>query len=488
MKAPTHVSAAAGGASLLLAWRVKGQTVLVVGGGAVAAGRVRLALEADAAVTVVAPTLTAELRVRHDRGEIEWRARPFEVADLEAAAMVMSAVDDPEVSAAVFTGCRARRIPVNVADVPDQCDFWFTSVHRRGPVQVAVSSNGQGPALAARLTREIGAALPEALEPAVDRFFALRRAVRAADPGPQASAKRMAWLTEVGRTWDYDALANLSEEELERLVADYRAGTPARAAPPPSALPWRGPGGRVALVGAGPGDPDLLTVAAARALAEADVVFADRLIPKAILQLARGELRFARKYPGRAELAQAELNREMVEAATQGRFVVRLKAGDPMVFGRGGEELAFLAEHGVEATVVPGISSALAGPVLAGVPPTHRGLANRLVVMTGQTEAGGWPDIPGYDPNASVVLLMAVGRADRLAAQMIAEGYPEDLPVLVVERAAQPEQHSLRTTLARLGPDIVHHAVRAPAVILVGRVAGFAAEAATPALAVGGDA
>ncbi len=486
-----HVAPVKGGASLLLAWRVKAQVVLIVGGGAVATGRVRRALEADGEVVVVAPEITTELRIRHERNEITWHQRSFETTDLDNAAMVMTAIDDAETSIAIYDEAKRRNIPVNVADVPHACDFWFTSVHRRGPIQVAVSSNGQGPALAARLTKEIGHDLSEELEDAVERFFVLRKAVRQAAPGPENSAKRMTWLTEVGRTWSYADLSSLSDEDVSRLVQDFLHGRPARTSAD-APVEAKAQAGSVTLVGAGPGDPDLLTVAATKALASADIVFADRLIPPAVLQLVKGRLRYARKLPGRSEQAQKEMDQEVLAAAQSGLHVVRLKQGDPLIFGRGGEEMLFFAEHGVETEIIPGLSSALSGPLLAGVPPTHRGLANRLVIMTGQTQGGGWPVVPAFDAQTTVVMLMAVGRAEQLAQQMIDKGYPAHWPAMVVERAGQPEQQSVTTTLTQLGTDIVHHALRAPAIIVVGRVAEFPQHLASfgglqPA-AVGGEA
>ena len=231
-----------GGASLMVAWRLAGRTVLVVGGGAVAAGRVRQALEADAAVVVVAPALGPELAARHARGELAWRPRPFAPADLDGADLVLACLDDPALSAELAREARARRLPINCADQPERCDFWFTSQHREGPLQLALSTGGAGPGLGARLLRELAAALPPEAAPALARFTALRARVRAQSPGPRDSPRRMAWLTALARRWPWPALAALDDDALDALTADYLAGAaPAPPSPQPDAAPQHTP-------------------------------------------------------------------------------------------------------------------------------------------------------------------------------------------------------------------------------------------------------
>lgn len=479
MSRTPEISPITGGGSLMVAWRVDRQQVLVVGGGPVAAGRVRLALEADARVVVVAPDLGAELRARHARGEFVWRARPFRDADLDGAQMVMTAIDDPQESLRIGGLCRAARIPVNVADVPYLCDFWFTSVHREGPVQIAVSSNGKGPSITSRLIRQLANQLPAGLGDAVAGFGRLRDAIRQEDPAPESSSRRMSWLGKIGRGWAYDDLAHLDEATVAHLVRAYSDG-----GAPPDGPPRGGKAATsddvvqlpsepsdVLMVGAGPGDPRMLTVEAARALAEADVVVADRLIAPEILDLIEGELRIARKLPGRSHEAQREIEDWVVGAARAGRRVVRLKQGDPFVFGRANEELDRFAAEGLRVRVLPGISSALAAPLVAGVPLTCREVADRFVVATGQGADGKRVDVSPYDPQQTLVLLMAVSRADELAEQMRARGYPADLPVALVERATQPGERIIRCKVADLATTVQRQNVCAPAVIIVGWVA-----------------
>jgi uroporphyrin-III C-methyltransferase len=444
-----------GGASLMVAWRLQGCRVLVVGGGPMATERVRAVLAADGQVVLVSPTVPRELRQRSARGELVWHPRRWQPTDLDGISMVLAAPDSD--SELLARAARARHIPVHVADKPELCDFWFPSVHRDGPVQIAVSTNGTGPALARRLRERLTAALPHGVGEAARRFGQLRRALREVEG--EASA-RMAFLAQVASSWAWDRLSRLEDREVSELASRYRAGLPAQTARPPRR-------GRIRLVGAGPGDPELLTLAAARALEEADLVLADRLLPDAILARVRGELRIARKPPGGAQEGQDELDRAGIEAARAGLDVVRLKCGDPFVFGRGGEEILEYRAAGLEPEVIPGVTSALAAPLAAGIPATLRGWADRVVIATGQGGQGRTPTLPPFDPSATVLLLMAVGLLPELPARLSELGWPLDWPAAIVERGTHPDQRVERTTLAGLA---LVQSVRAPAVIVLGRV------------------
>jgi uroporphyrin-III C-methyltransferase len=384
---------------------------------------------------------------------------------------VLACLDDPEQSTQIAAACRARRVPVNCADQPEACDFWFTSNHRDGAVQIAVSSAGQAPALVARLRQELAAALPAQASAAFERFSALRAVVRQRTPEPDASPHRMRWLTELARSWSWADLAALRPEQITELAARYAEGKPPPSHTPPA--PFSTP--RVRLVGAGPGDPKLLTIAAREALEQADLVLADRLISPEILDLVRGELRIARKLPGRASEAQDELHQWMLDGYRAGKDVVRLKCGDPLVFGRAGEECTFLASHGIPSELVPGITSALSAPLLAGIPTTLRGVASRILISTAHGMDGAHPAPPAFDPQTTYVWLMGVQRLAELTDELIHAGFPADWPAAVVERASQPGQRVLGTTLARLAADAHHGRFAAPATIVVGRAVEAAA-------------
>ena len=228
--------------------------------------------------------------------------------------------------------------------------------------------------------------------------------------------------------------------------------------------------GRISLVGAGPGSPDLLTVKAVRFLKEADLVISDRLVSKEILDMITCELRIARKRPGCAEEAQEEIYEWTKEAVLAGRDVVRLKIGDPFLFGRGGEEILEFRKLGVEPIVVPGVSSSYAAPMAANIPLTHRGVSNSVLISTGYGKAEAVIELPEYVSDRTVVLLMAVGRIGEIAANMTAMGYPKDTPVAIVERATTPEERTLTGTLATIAYVAQRDGAKAPATIVIGEV------------------
>lgn len=450
--------------SLMLAWRLDRRPVVVFGGGTVAAGRVRLALEAGAQVTVVAPELHAELRLRVEAGEIGWIAEPGRPSHLDGAAMALTALDDSEASIALAQAARARGIPVNAADRPELCDFWFPAVHREGAVHIAVSTAGLGPSLARRVKEHIARHLPAELSAATARFGALRRAIRAVDPAPVGHEPRMRFVGRIGRTWPWARLAALDDARIAALVAAYLAGPETEGVRGGLSQP------RIRLVGAGPGDPTLLTEAAARALDEADLVIADRLLPAELTALVGGELRVARKWPGRAIEAQRELESWTIAAARAGRSVVRLKAGDPFLYGRGAEEVARFEAAGLAVEVIPGISSAFAAPLAVGIPVTHRGVADRVEVLTGRDKDGPIAALPAWCPHKTLVWLMAVGELPRLVPALIAAGWPPSLPVALIARASRPDQQAVRCELAALPALVAAHGLRPPAVVVMGEV------------------
>eukprot|EP00903_Cladosiphon_okamuranus_P008427 g8100.t1 len=228
--------------------------------------------------------------------------------------------------------------------------------------------------------------------------------------------------------------------------------------------------GTCSLVGSGPGDPDLLTVAGLRELQSADMVIADRLVSKEILGLVAGELRVARKYPGCAEQAQREIYRWMREGLSAGKHVVRLKIGDPFIFGRGGEEVLEMRELGVEPKVVPGISSVFSAPLLGGVPVTHRGVATQVTLGTGYGQDYSRPDICDYHPQKTAVFLMAIGRLEELCADLVRRSYPVDTPVAIIENASTPRQRVIKGTVDTIVEVARGLKVKAPATIVVGDV------------------
>jgi uroporphyrin-III C-methyltransferase len=247
---------------------------------------------------------------------------------------------------------------------------------------------------------------------------------------------------------------------------------------------------RVTLVGAGPGSPDLLTLAAHNALRAADVVICDKIASPALKALVppHAEYREADKIPGKADAAQDEVNAWGVEALRAGKRVVRLKVGDPYLYGRGGEEVLFYRRHGFTAAVLPGVTSALVAPLAAGIPVTHRGYANQLLITTGQGRGGSVPDLPPYDSNRTLVMLMGVGRIPTLREDLVGgKGYPDDTPVAIIERSTHEDERVTRTTLARVKEDAAAAGVQSPAVLVLGNVVNALLEGEGEGKGEGGD-
>ncbi len=423
--------------SYMAGLRLVDKAALVVGGGAVAAQRVRGLLAAGARVHLVAPRVGVELATRAAAAEITWEQRCFLPRDIDGVVVVLVAIDDPIVSAAIARYARSQGVWVNVADRPELCDFYLPAIHRAGHVQVAVSTDGVGPGLAARLRDEIRDALPPELPAAVEHFGELRRAARAEEPDAR---RRMARLAEVARTATWAELA----------------GAPAPA-----------PG--LTVVSAGPGDPRLLTLAAREALRRAQFVVADRLVPGAILALTRGRVvRAGDKHRAHdAELSQETIYAELRAAVTRGEPCVRLCAGDAAIFGRLAETVTAL--HPLRVEVIPGVSALTA----SGHPLTARGLANRFVVVTARGAGGTAVDLPRYEPRQTLVLFMGAGALGSLREALLHADYPAGTPVLAVSQASQASESRRGGTVNTL----VTLDVPSPAVLLVGGTAalGFGA-------------
>jgi len=265
-----------------------------------------------------------------------------------------------------------------------------------------------------------------------------------------------------------ERLAELSEEQMERLVTSYQHADPDSPPPKAHASDYVEKKGQLILVGAGLGDPDLLTVKAHRILtSEAELVISDRLISDEILALVHCELRIARKVPGSASSAQEELNQWGLEGLREGKTVVRLKSGDPFLYGRAGEEMIFYRQHGYEPQVVPGLSSALS-PSLAGVPLTHRGVANQVLILSAHNLRGAFPHIPSYYEGRTLVLLMGVGRLAQITDLLRQEGYPDGLDVLILENASHVNERQIYGTLQTIVKLAQQHAVQSPATIVIG--------------------
>ena len=453
--------------------RLQHQTAVVVGGGAVALRKVSALRKAGARVSVIAPALHPQLAAQAARGELHHIAAAFAPAHLGGAVAVIAATDDAAVNRAVSEAAQAHHIPVNVVDEPELSTFIFPAIIDRAPILVAVSSAGHAPVLARRVRAQIEALLPARLG-ALARFMGERR--RAVQRTLGALARRRFWERIVSGpvasrvlAGDGPGAAHAYAHELLTSQLDSAGGGP----------------GEVYLIGAGPGDPDLLTLRALQLLQQADVILYDRLVSPQILERARrdAERIFVGKSPG--ERGQQEhIHELLLRHALAGKRVARLKGGDPFVFGRGGEELEVLAAHDIPCTVVPGITAALGAAASARLPLTHRRLAHSVTLVNGHPGEGERTDWRCFaDPRHTGVFYMALGQLPEIVARLRSAGVAPNHPVAVIAHATLPGQQIVRGTLAAIAAAARARQLTAPALLLVGNVAAFDPAAFAPELA-----
>jgi len=434
---------------------------LVVGGGKVAARKVALLLRAGARVQVVSPQLGEELARLAEEKRIMHVQRAFAEADVEGKVLVIAATGDEAVNRRVSELARARNIPVNVVDQPQLCSFIVPSVIDRSPVQVAVSTGGSSPVLARLLRARLESYVPAAYG----------RLARLVESFRQRVQQRFSRVEQRRQFWENALQGEVAEllfagrDELARQqLEEALAG--AEDNPHPV--------GEVYLVGAGPGDPDLLTFRALRLLQMADVVVYDRLVAPPILDLARRDAE--RIYVGKERdnhaLSQENINQLLVRLAREGKRVVRLKGGDPFIFGRGGEEIATLMENGVTFQVVPGITAASGCATYSGIPLTHRDYAQSVVFATGHLQDGtvdlNWNALA--HPNQTIVFYMGLHGVEVVSRELIAHGLPADTPVGLIQQGTTQNQRVVITELDKLAQTVKTEALKPPTIIIVGRV------------------
>ena len=455
-----------------------GLPVLVVGGGSVACRKAQALLDAGARVTVGAPQLDEALAREVNEGRLAWRRGTFAADWLDGMWLVIAATDDRALNARVAAEAGARRIFANVVDDAGRSRFHVPAVVDRSPLVVAVSTAGTAPALARRVRETLERTLDHALGTLVQ--LAQRHRPRIVRRHKDLAARRAfyEWLHD-GPVLSLLRRAQPRQAEQALLEALQRGQGASRA-------------GSVALVGAGPGHPGLLTLQALRALNEADVILHDQLVGKEILAMARrdAERIDVGKRCGGRQVPQERIHRLMLAHAREGRRVVRLKGGDPFVFGRGGEELAFLHRHGIACEVVPGITAALACAAFAGIPLTHREHAQSICLLTahGRRDADTL-DAPALgDPRQTLAVYMGVERIDALTTRLLAQGRAADTPVAIIENGTLPSQRVIAGRLHELAALARRHAVASPALLIIGEVAAFATQQAPQAEATAGTA
>jgi uroporphyrin-III C-methyltransferase/precorrin-2 dehydrogenase/sirohydrochlorin ferrochelatase len=437
--------------------RLDNKPVLLVGGGEVAERKARLLLDAGAQLTVVAPDLDPELAELAANGTIEWLAGEFAPEQLTGKWLVVAATDRREVNALVYQSANMARIFANVVDDPKRSSFIMPSIIDRSPLMVAISSGGKAPVLA-RLQREkLEALLPQHLGAVAAFAGSLRERVKA----------RFATMGERRRFWERllgadrlgQALARGDSASAHQLADNLFADESQSA-------------GEVVLVGAGPGDPGLLTLHALRQMQQADVVVYDRLVSDEVMALVRRDAKriFVGKQAGNHCVPQEGINQLLLEEAKKGQRVVRLKGGDPFIFGRGGEELETLVGTGIGFQVVPGITAASGCAAYAGIPLTHRDHAQSVRFVTAHGKGGAqdldWPLLA--KDKQTLVFYMGLSSCATIREQLLAHGKTGNTPVALIERGTQPCQRVIRGTLDELPALAV--GVESPALIMVGSV------------------
>ncbi|CAO3614337.1 unnamed protein product [Cunninghamella echinulata] len=462
--------------------------MLVIGSNFVAASRVLSLLEANAQVILIGQkeTMVTELKYRIQQGQIQYGGSIWDASDDFLSTIQMAFLCEPIYYSHddgnrmisledMAYQCKQQRIPVNVTDRNDLCDFFMTSTYRDQSLQIAVSTNGQASKLANRIRRQIISDLPSSIGDAIQQVGILRKKIRQSDPSDMAKSRRMLWLAQICEYWSMDRLAKLSEKEMEELLESYQYQDEGynsgnnnnhvfvdgddmnlSTSPTDQSLNSKNSGqqvekGTITLVGSGVGDPKLLTLAAYDAIKEADLVLSDKIVPAEVVALVDCELKIARKFPGNADAAQQEFNDMALKALKQGKKVVRLKQGDPFLFGRGGEETIFFRKHGYVTKVIPGISSAVAAPLLAGIPLTHRSVSSQFLVTTGTGQKNSAVPLPTFEPTRTDVILMAIHRLDALVADLLEkQNYPSDVPCAIIERASCSDQRVVYGTLSTI--------------------------------------
>jgi uroporphyrin-III C-methyltransferase / precorrin-2 dehydrogenase / sirohydrochlorin ferrochelatase len=459
--------------------KLQNRPVLVVGGGAIAASKIPSLLQAGANITVVSPQLNAQLVEQARNNEFTWLPKLFSPEDLDNKFLVIAATSLRDVNASVFAEADRRQILCNAVDDIDHCHFYYGSIVQRGDLQIAISTNGKSPALAQRLRKELEQQFRPEYAAWLDHLGATREHLRATTTNPESTKQK---LHQLASRESFESFANPP-------VAQGESASPAAFPPGAPRLvskggSWVSPSkprtpGKVFLLGAGPGDPDLLTVKSARLLQSANIVLHDSLVSAEILALIphTAQRIDVGKRASHRLLTQSEINSLLIAAARKHEIAVRLKGGDPLLFGRAAEEIEALRSANIHFEIVPGISSAFASAAAAQISLTDRRLASRVLFTTFSRtdEARAFNGVP-IAPDTTVVVYMPGPDYAEVSHWLRDSGINAEIPCLIVSKASQREQAVHFTTLSRLAslPPLP-----APALLIVGRVASRSAAIAT---------
>ncbi|MEN7341890.1 MAG: siroheme synthase CysG [Pseudomonadota bacterium] len=446
--------------------KLQGREAVVVGGGTIASRKAELIAKSGANMTIVSETFSPAMQAAASRHGFRCITKSFSEGDIDHAHLVVAATDDEAVNAAVQRAAADRRIPVNVVDAPELCSFIMPAIVDRSPMVIAISSGGRSPVLARYLRSWLERTIPTRLASLGDLFGRFRAKV----------AERLQAFSERRRFWEdvmesqVPSLMYAGREEDAAVALDQMLSQEETACDSP---------GTVYLIGAGPGDSELLTIKAQRLLQRADVVVYDRLVPVDVLNLCRREAEtiYAGKRRGDHPLPQEAISALLVKHAKAGKKVARLKGGDPFTFGRGGEEIQTLVEAGIEFQVVPGISAANGAAAYAGIPLTHRDHAQSVSYWTGhlkdeQLDQLNWRAMAM--PGQTLVFYMARPNAEKIAQRLLQHGIPATTPCAIVQAATTPRQQTTRVALRRMPEAVAATDRELPMLLIIGSVVNLA--------------
>jgi uroporphyrin-III C-methyltransferase/precorrin-2 dehydrogenase/sirohydrochlorin ferrochelatase len=437
------------------------RTCVLFGGSELALRKARLLHAAGGRVRVVATTLSDDMSAECEMRGFEHVRHEFDVSDFDEAALVIVATSDKELGRRISGLAHRRGLPVNVPDDPDHCSFILPSIVDRSPIIIAISTGGASPVLSRLLRGQIEAQVPPAIGRLADFAGALRDRVKGAIVDETARRRFWEWVLEGPvASFVLGGQESAAHEALDKALLEYAHSPPVF--------------GEVYLVGAGPGDPELLTTRAVRLMSQADVVVHDHLVSDAVLNLTRRDARriYAGKQRANHALAQETINELLVRLARDGKRVLRLKGGDPFIFGRGGEEIDTLAAHNVPFQVVPGITAASGCAAYAGIPLTHRDHAQSCVFVTGHLKSDqvnlDWESL--VKPQQTVVIYMGLIGLPTIARELISHGACGSTPAALVEHGTTPDQRVLVGTLETLPGIVESRGVQAPTLTIIGDV------------------
>jgi uroporphyrin-III C-methyltransferase/precorrin-2 dehydrogenase/sirohydrochlorin ferrochelatase len=439
---------------------LKGRPCLLIGGGSIATRKARLLAKAGAKLMVVAPYISDEMQTMVKASEGECFFREYDTSDLDMGVVIICATDNSDINQRVSEEAQARKLPVNVVDSPSLCSIITPAIVDRSPLMIAITSGGDAPVLARQMRAKLEVMFPSAYGSLASLASKFRHRVKAT---VTSEPKRLRfWETVFNGIAAEKAFAGKLDEAEQAIENQLNDNANAELL------------GEVYLVGGGPGDPDLLTFKALRLMQQADVVLYDRLVSEPVMNLVRRDA--DRIYVGKRTsdhaVPQQDINQMLVDLAKEGKRVLRLKGGDPFIFGRGGEEIELLAENNIPFQVVPGITAASGCSAYSGIPLTHRDYAQSVRFITGHTKEGN-VDLPWeslLDDHQTLVFYMGLVNLQPICSQLITRGRSPDTPAALIEKGTTPDQRVIIGTLNTLPNLIAGQSVRAPTLLIIGGV------------------